>query len=350
MEQANLPLISVIVPVYNIENYLPSCINSIMEQTYKNLEVILIDDESTDSSGELCDNYCIKDRRFRTIHQKNQGLSGARNTGLRECTGEYISFIDGDDYIHPQFYEVLYNAITKGDHSFSMVGAKFVYEGGVKQEYDNIKNPYTTRILSRDKLMEHLFRYNASFGDVMIMVVWNKLYKRETVKDLDFQNIPSEDNEYSTRVFLNTSSAIYVENAKLYYYVQRASSIMHQPFGRREIDLIKCFLTCLNDIPKNLPQYRGLALERLYKIAEGVRYYAPANFKPEAVRVTKEMAKSTMTEFVKNKHIPFIVKTSALIFYHCPVVFSFYRWLMQNPLLYKLYIISVHGKTAYSKT
>ena len=336
MEQTNLPLISVIVPVYNVEKYLPACVNSIIGQTYKNIEILLIDDGSTDASGELCDDFCIKDRRCKAIHQENQGLSGARNTGLRVVTGEYISFIDGDDYIHPQFYEVLYNAISEGDYDFSMVGTRNVDEGGVNNGVKYIERPYKTHVLSRDELMEELFKTTQSYGEIAIMC--NKLYKREIIGSSKFCHIVSEDNEYNTRIFLNTSSAIFVGNAELYYYVQRTSSIMHQPFGQRNVDVISdCFLSCLNDIPKNQYAYRGFCLERLYKTILATRYNSPENYKEKVTQTIKKAAKSTMAEYVQNRHIPLMVKTSTLLFYYCPAAYSSYIWLMQNSFLYKLY-------------
>ena len=113
-------MISVIVPIYNVEEYLPACIESILNQTYKDLEILLIDDGSTDNSGRICDKYAQCDNRCIVIHQLNSGEAEARNTGLDHANGEYISFIDGDDYIHPQMLEILYEALQKGDYDFSM--------------------------------------------------------------------------------------------------------------------------------------------------------------------------------------------------------------------------------------
>lgn len=107
--------ISVIVPVYNVEDYLEECINSILGQTYKNLEIILVDDGSTDNSSKICDIYEKKDKRIKVIHKENGGLSSARNEGLKYRTGEYISFVDSDDFIDKTMYEKLYSAIKKYD-------------------------------------------------------------------------------------------------------------------------------------------------------------------------------------------------------------------------------------------
>lgn len=117
----NEALISVIVPVYNVAEYLPPCIESIAAQTHRNLEIILVDDGSTDPSGRICDDYSRRDSRIVVVHQPNGGLSAARNAGLRVARGEFIGFVDGDDYIHPQMYGVLLSALTATDCAFSMV-------------------------------------------------------------------------------------------------------------------------------------------------------------------------------------------------------------------------------------
>ena len=106
-------LVSVIVAVYNIEEYLPRCVDSILAQTYRNLEIILVDDGSKDQSGSICDSYAEKDRRIKVIHKKNGGLSDARNAGMDAATGEYIGFVDGDDWIEPDMYRAMYFACEK---------------------------------------------------------------------------------------------------------------------------------------------------------------------------------------------------------------------------------------------
>ena len=120
----NDSLISIIVPVYNVESYLPYCLESISNQTYTHFEAILVDDGSTDTSGVICDDYCKKDTRFTVIHQENQWLSGARNTGLSAAKGDFFCFVDSDDYIHPRYLEVLYNALEQTGCDVAMVGRK----------------------------------------------------------------------------------------------------------------------------------------------------------------------------------------------------------------------------------
>lgn len=348
MEQANLPLISVIVSIYNVEKYLSACINSILKSTYENLEVLMIDDGSTDGSGEQCDAFCVQDNRCKVVHQKHQGVSEARNAGLRKAIGDYISFIDGDDCIHPRFYEILYNAINDGDYSFSMACAKRVYENQSWQIVDDTEIPYTTHTLSQDMLIEDIFRCKVCVNG-FVVVVWNKLYKREVLDGLFFKNTAAEDIEFCVRAYLNTSSAIAVENVALYYYVQRNDSILHQPFGFRDIDMINSFLLCLDDIPRDKERYRGVCLECIYKTMLSTRRYAPKKFKSETRRVIKKTAKKTMSEFIRNSHIPYLFKLTTLLSYYLPPLYSFYTWFMEKPSFFDFYVRLIYGNYRYSK-
>lgn len=124
------PLISVIIPVYNVEKYLHRCLDSVIEQTYKNLEVILIDDGSTDHSGEICDDYAAKDVRIHVIHQENQGVSAARNKGLDTAKGEYIAFVDSDDYILPEMYAKMLECIIENNVDFCVCQWQYEYADG----------------------------------------------------------------------------------------------------------------------------------------------------------------------------------------------------------------------------
>lgn len=175
--------ISVIVPVYNVEKYLSKCINSILDQTHKNLEIILIDDGSTDNSGKLCDEYYNKDKRIKVIHQKNGGLSVARNSGLEIATGEYIMFIDSDDYYEKKSCELLYNEIKRKDADYVIGNYIHVNYNGEKWD----KPLFDQEIYGRFKLS--IKDYKKSFF-VMNSVVWNKIFKREFIEKNNLRFIP----------------------------------------------------------------------------------------------------------------------------------------------------------------
>ena len=141
-------LISVIIPVYNVVNYFDRCINSIINQTFKNLEIIIVDDGSTDGSSEACDKIAKIDNRIKVIHQINMGLSAARNAGLNIATGEYIAFVDSDDYLHPRMYEILYKEMTKNE--VDMVICEF-NEFEEEPKYIANIDKYDTRLYNKNK-------------------------------------------------------------------------------------------------------------------------------------------------------------------------------------------------------
>jgi glycosyltransferase involved in cell wall biosynthesis len=166
-------LISVIVPIFNVEAYLRPCIESILASTYTTLQIILVNDGSTDHSGEICDEYTRKDTRIEVIHQKNAGLSPARNSGMKAAKGKYISFIDGDDYIHPQMYEVLLEALQEGNYSFSMILGK--------QVYDNIRL-YLVQYLFQPFFMlfpfiDNTFQYIKTGFPVIFKIIYVTIYQ-----------------------------------------------------------------------------------------------------------------------------------------------------------------------------
>ena len=184
------PLISIIIPVYNVENYLGRCFQSVQKQTYKNLEIILIDDGSTDASGKLCDQYKLHDQRVKVIHQKNGGLSNARNSGLKIAKGEYITFIDADDFIHESYIERLYSLAE-------MNGSEIVccnYTRGDADDFSGVKAE--KQIEERTYTADEMLRNWHGKYKHLETVIWNKLYKKELFEKIHFNLI-----EFQTSAF-----------------------------------------------------------------------------------------------------------------------------------------------------
>lgn len=319
-------MISVIVPIYNVEEYLPACIESILNQTYKDLEVLLIDDGSTDNSGKICDEYTKRDNRCIVIHQLNKGLSGARNTGLKYATGEYISFIDGDDYIHPQMLEILYEALQKGDYDFSMTLHKETWEN---EKFKSI-NKVDYDILKQDDLIYTFFdRKNkkANYPSYFFYMVWNKLYHKATIDNIRFQKTAAEDCVFSIDIYTKTKNAILVKN-ELYYWVQRKTSITHQSSNQRDINTIISYYQCLQKIPKHKFEYRAAALEMLYKRMIICRFNMNKSvWKQEIKKMNKGIKEKTINEFYANKYISNLHKITYLCFIHMPLFFRIYSKL-----------------------
>lgn len=329
-------MISVIVPIYNVEEYLPTCIESILNQTYKDLEIILVDDGSTDKSGEICNGYAKQDNRCIVIHQSNKGLSEARNVGLDYAKGEYISFIDGDDYIHPQMLEILYEALQKGDYDFSMVTFKQV-EQYKKENFIASINNNNTFIVNGLNLMRRLYNINdpiLKWSEINFQVVWNKLYKKNLINGLRFKQTASEDTKFNNKIYLKTNSAILV-NLPLYYWLQRPSSITHQPVNQNFIDRAYSYLVCLHEISVENSLYRAYCLQKLYKTMINVRYHAEkTKWNNYVVSQSLTLKKQTIKEFIQNQHISLSKKIGLLLFLYIPITYNCF--MLINELIHKL--------------
>lgn len=323
-------LISVIVPIFNVEAYLRPCIESILASTYTTLQIILVNDGSTDHSGEICDEYTRKDTRIEVIHQKNAGLSPARNSGMKAAKGKYISFIDGDDYIHPQMYEVLLETLQEGNYSFSMILGKQVYDND--KSY-SIPSAYTKSILTQEIMIKSLFNHihpQQGIKEVQAQVVWNKLYKRELLDNEFFQETGTEDTEFNCRIYQKSCQAVIID-IPMYYWVQRPTSITHQKVNPRYIDRADSYYLCLQNIPKENTVYRGCCLEKLFKMIINVRYHASNTpYRHLAHLTAKRLKKQTANEFLKNRHIPFHIKLSLLSFYYIPPLYSGFMKLCET--------------------
>lgn len=316
----NIPIISIIVPIYNVENYIVYCLKSILNQTFSNYECLLIDDGSTDLSGTLCDNICHKDSRFKVIHQNNQGEATARNQGLRHATGKYIYFMDSDDYIHPQTLAVLYNAIHKYQTSFSMILGKKVYN--YNGEFSKLDTTHT--LLSQNKLIKRLF--GNSNEDFQFQVLWNKLYPKELIKNIFLNKTASEDTDFNLRVFLQSQSAILI-NAEMYYWVQRNSSITHSGINKRFVDILDTYYNMYNYIPNNKKEYKTYCIYKLYKRILNIKYHTEyTEYKQYARNKIKTIIKNTWNDLWDNKFLTLSQKLSISCLYHFPCIYRMIIW------------------------
>lgn len=211
------PLLSIIVPVYDVERYLPKCMDSILAQTFTDFELILVDDGSPDNCPALCDAAAARDARIRVIHQKNRGLSAARNAGLDAARGAWIGFVDSDDYIAPEMYEAMYHAVQSTGADLALCDYAEVDEAGAPCQSMHI------RLEKKDFTGRDLLK-NAT--DSTIQPAWNKLYRRDVFAQLRYpEGKLNEDLFLIPEICLNTQKAVVVPKA-LYYYVQRGGSIM----------------------------------------------------------------------------------------------------------------------------
>lgn len=222
-------LISVIVAVYNIEEYLPRCIESVMAQTCRELEIILVDDGSTDASGVICDDYAARDGRIRVIHKTNGGLSDARNAGMDIAEGKYIGFVDGDDWIEPDMYRAMYEACETAGAQIAACRYRQITKCGVIDA-----SGCHSVSLSR---MEALKMYVS--GDERYQIynsVWSKLFLKTLIADMRFPTgRNSEDIMFTTKAFCRMERLAYLDKAYYNYVMDRDGSIMNVKAGERRM-------------------------------------------------------------------------------------------------------------------
>ena len=237
-------IISVIIPVYNVEKYLSRCIESVLNQTYRNLEILIVDDGSTDDSLNICRRYEKKDKRIKVIHQDNGGLSSARNKGLMNSTGEYISFVDSDDWLHPDFLAFLYgeSLLSNSDIVECSIIETFSYD-----KYCVVDNYIHNRItfLGDDCFIEFIK------GVYFKQTVWNKLYTRKVINNILFEYGKIHEDEFWTYRIFSRAKTVSFLNFKGYYYFQRDGSIMKKPFSEKNLDGYEAKCIRLNFIETN---------------------------------------------------------------------------------------------------
>lgn len=222
----NNELISVVVPIYNVKDYLKKCISSIKNQTHHNMQIILVDDGSTDGSSIFCDDFAKDDERIIVIHKNNAGLSSARNVGISNSVGEYICFIDSDDYIEEDYIESMLSYAKKNDCDIVCGGHFFLYENGSRV----IQKKYGEGIYTRDTALKMLYKYE------LTDYAWDKLYKRELFSDITYpDNRICEDMATTYKLFYRANLVGTIENV-LYNYYQRSNSITKLVSGKRAMD------------------------------------------------------------------------------------------------------------------
>lgn len=221
--------ISVIIPIYKVEKYLDRCIKSVINQSYENLEIILVDDGSPDRCAQICDDYSREDYRIKVIHKKNGGLSDARNAGLDIAIGEYISFVDSDDYINKYYIETLYNGIKKNKSQISICEYARVNE--IENDDKVFKNEIT--VINKMDAWSNLYNYEKR---VTFVIACGKLFEKSLFDSIRFPiGKINEDSFILYKLYFEADRIVY-NKAKLYYYCSRDNSIMNNDFSMKKLD------------------------------------------------------------------------------------------------------------------
>lgn len=240
-----IPKVSVIVPIYNIDRYLQSCIDSILAQTYSYIEIILVNDGSSDQCGFICDRNSKVDERIRVIHKENGGLSSARNEGLNAAIGKYVAFIDGDDTIHQKFVEILVDLCEKYECDIAVCDFLTVMEASLKLPL----NPQQSLIFYTGQ--QALSALCIGNDGVKYSIACNKIYKRELFQGICYPEGRIHEDEFVTYKILWKARKVAVTNQYLYYYLQRAGSIIRSEYSLKRLDGIVAFEERLEFLKKN---------------------------------------------------------------------------------------------------
>lgn len=224
-----VPLLSVVVPIYNVEQYVEKAIESICTQTLTDMEIILIDDGSKDQSGSLCDEYAQKDDRIRVLHKENGGLSSARNAGIEVATGKYIAFVDSDDWIDPEMYAVLTGLLEKNQADLAICSYKEVSAGAIPQP---TKGEGEITVWENQEALQVFIEEQEAYN--IQNAAWNKVYKRSLMGELRFpEGKLFEDIAYTTKLIGRSKKTIYTSQPFYNYVVNRSGSIMNQTISKR---------------------------------------------------------------------------------------------------------------------
>ena len=308
-------LISVIVPVYNVRSYLEKCFESIAGQNYRNLEIILVDDGSTDGSGDLCEELAGRDSRVRVIHKKNGGLGSARNAGIDAARGEILSFVDSDDWIEPGMYDTLTEIMHREDAQIIACGIKKVSETGAVSYYqDNLEE---RRVYTREEALIELPK-NERLSNSMC----NKLFRRETIQGLHInEQIFYEDNPFTPQCFARAEKIAYTAEP-FYCYFERTGSISRKGFSVREFDRVTADRMRLDFYHEHFPRCESAAA--IAYIGSGLKVYYQSGDCQEAREQRAQLKEELKRTIRYYPDLPFTKKqrAKAKLFLFSPALYT----------------------------
>lgn len=292
--------LSIVVPVYKVEPFLDKCIASILTQTFSDFELILVDDGSPDRCGEMCENWARKDSRIRVIHKENGGLSDARNAGIEIAKGEYIGFVDSDDYIKPDMYEVLVENMEKYNADISMCGYADVYSTGVRKESDDTQ----VYVWDRKEAIRQIL-----LGKLLSVHAWVKLYNRKLFVHIKYpKGKISEDAYVIMSLMEQVNVAVFTPKVE-YYYVHRNDSINTSRYKEIDLTRIEAHKRNYDFIKKNYPDLGQLAFDRyigaiafvVHKIAMSKEISSDKKKNSLTMILRKNLANVYMSEYFSRK-------------------------------------------------
>jgi len=290
-------LISVIIPVYNVEKLISRCVDSVLNQTYQNFEIILVDDGSPDNCPQLCDEYAKKDARILVLHKQNGGLSSARNAGIEAAKGEYITFIDSDDYINDDYLQTLYTAISEDNTSLAIGSHRAVYDNGTVIDRSNGKRD----VLSSKQALEAML-----YDDGVDVSAWAKLYKRELFSDIRYPEGRLYEDAATTYKLIDKAARVSLDSKIIYNYMIRSTSIAAGTFTPKKMDLITSTKEMCDFVTNKYPELEKAAFRRLvYAYLSTLSQLAQSDEKfPNEQNELVSFIKANGSSVLKDKSVP----------------------------------------------
>ncbi|WP_165767903.1 glycosyltransferase family 2 protein [Virgibacillus indicus] len=314
--------ISIIVPVYNLEYLLLKCVDSILSQTFTNFELILVNDGSTDNSGEVCDEYAKLDSRVKVIHKENGGVASSRNAGLDAAKGKYIGFVDNDDYINEFMFETLYNNIIA--HSSDMAVCDFQKVDEVQcVDTKNADSHYKIQHFNTKEALNQLYTPNY----LTFVCPWNKLYKSDLFDEIRYENSINDDETVAHKLLYISKKVTYIYTT-LYYYVQREESQTNSTFHINRLDAV--YALKAREVffrEKGESELHQKALKHYMEKFFWYYYLAKSNLE-DIDRELKDLKRTfddSLIYLLKHKGIGWKQKLMCLLFRIHPVIFEFTR-------------------------
>ena len=309
--------ISVIVPVYRVEKYLPACIDSILNQTFTDFELILVDDGSPDRCPAICDEAAERDARVRVIHQANAGLSAARNAGIEAAHGAWLSFVDSDDFLAPDFLETLHDAAVRAGADCALCGVQLTDEAGQK-----IGQPLSVAdgVRTGRSILETLCRAS----EITYLVAWNKLYRRDVFQTLRYPVGMQNEDTYLAAELFDTVQTVICVSKPMYFYRQRANSIMHTAVTTRNLDRMWAFEHCFAYFEaRGLEALMPDAEKKMFAKLTGVYYRLPKEERQsDAVRQAKKAQWNAAMRLMKQGKLSARALARTLLFQALPGVYG----------------------------
>lgn len=318
-DKGTKPLVSIIVPVYNVASCINRCLRSLSSQTYKNTEIILVDDGSTDKSGLICDKFATNHNNIKVIHKPNGGLSDARNCGIDNATGEYLYFFDSDDVIHPNTIEILISLAQRYNADIVEHGYKKLYEEDALQEWD-LAESTIVEITQQPECLRNIL-LNTTYS----VVAWNKIYRNTLFATIRFPFGKLYEDEFTTPYAVELAKKYVKTDLILHSYVQRPQSIMHQSYNLRSLDAVEAQKINLEHFSRiGDPYITEIVLYTCGTTCSRLLYIYKNELSEEDARKLNRLKKECFKKLGIPKYLPSIKRLAKFAQEICPNLFWAY--------------------------